>query len=132
MERKGKGAGVSGGILLAGIRGSAPSTLFPRASLARGIQKLARRLPHTDHRPTERRILLLLSAFPNSRFPNRRLALLPFALFVEPLAPVPVGVLNLKTGAAISVPNSMPRCQNAGSAATSQSPELGDWLNNFI
>jgi hypothetical protein len=35
----------------------------------------------------------------------RRLALLPFALLVELLAPVPVGVLNLKSGAAISVPN---------------------------
>ena len=29
-------------------------------------------------------------------FSNRRLALLPFALFVELSAPVPVGVLNLK------------------------------------
>src|SRR6266487_6865144 len=36
---------------------------------------------------------------------NRRFALLPFALFVEPSAPVPVGVLNLQTGAAISVSN---------------------------
>jgi hypothetical protein len=36
---------------------------------------------------------------------NRRLALLPFALFLELNAPVPVGVLNLKTGAAISVSN---------------------------
>jgi len=35
----------------------------------------------------------------------RRLALLPFALFVELLAPVPVGVLNLQSGAAISVSN---------------------------
>ena len=35
----------------------------------------------------------------------RRLALLPFALLVELLAPVPVGVLNLKSGAAISAPN---------------------------
>jgi hypothetical protein len=37
--------------------------------------------------------------------PNRRLALLPFALCKELSAPVPVGVLNLKTGAAISVPD---------------------------
>src|SRR5437588_9665009 len=35
----------------------------------------------------------------------RRFALLPFALLVERLAPVPVGVLNLKSGAAISAPN---------------------------
>jgi hypothetical protein len=31
--------------------------------------------------------------------------LLPFALFVELDAPVPVGVLIFETGAAISVPN---------------------------
>ena len=37
MEVQGKGAGVSGGFPLAGVRGSAPSTL-PRASFARGIQ----------------------------------------------------------------------------------------------
>lgn len=36
---------------------------------------------------------------------NRRFALLPFALSLELLAPVPVGVLNLATGAAISVSN---------------------------
>lgn len=42
MELKGKGAGVSGGILLTGIRGSAPSTL-PRAQFARGIKKYAER-----------------------------------------------------------------------------------------
>jgi hypothetical protein len=42
-----------------------------------------------------------LASFPD--FPNRRLALLPFALFVERSAPVPFGVLNLQTGAAISV-----------------------------
>ena len=39
---KGKGAGVSGGIPLAGIRGRAPSTL-PRAFSARGIEKSNRR-----------------------------------------------------------------------------------------
>jgi hypothetical protein len=33
---------------------------------------------------------------------HRRLALLPFALYKELSAPVPFGVLNLKTGAAIS------------------------------
>jgi hypothetical protein len=37
MEVKGKGAGVSGGLPLAGIRGSAPRTL-PRAFFARGIK----------------------------------------------------------------------------------------------
>jgi hypothetical protein len=37
LEEKGKGAGVSGGFPLAGVRGSAPRTL-PRAFLARGIQ----------------------------------------------------------------------------------------------
>src|ERR1017187_8703380 len=38
MGVKGKGAGVSGGVPLAGVRGRAPSTL-PRAVFARGIQK---------------------------------------------------------------------------------------------
>ncbi len=38
----------------------------------------------------------------------RRFALLPFALLVEPSAPVPVGVLPLTSGAAISVPNWTP------------------------
>src|SRR5579872_3541412 len=35
----------------------------------------------------------------------RRFALLPFALLSGAFAPVPVGILNLKSGAAISVPN---------------------------
>ena len=53
-----------------------------------------------DPRPTE-------GAIPQCVLPEsiRRIALLPFALLVELLAPVPVGVLNLESGAAISAPN---------------------------
>jgi len=42
---------------------------------------------------------------PSLFFSDRRFALLPFALFVELIAPVPAGVLNFSTGAAISVSN---------------------------
>ena len=51
MARKGKGAGVSGGVPLAGVRGSAPRTL-PRAFFARGIEKFFPRIvtaPRPSH-----------------------------------------------------------------------------------
>jgi hypothetical protein len=62
-------------------------------------------------------------------FHNRRFALLPSALkgYLS-LPQVLFGVLVLQTGAAISVSNShVPVSSNGGSAATSQSPELGDF-----
>ena len=52
--------------------------------------------------PDQREARYNRASFPPS---TRRIALLPFALLVELLAPVPVGVLNLESGAAISVPN---------------------------
>src|SRR6202165_42516 len=50
----------------------------------------------------------------------------------ERFAPVPVGVLNSVTGAAISVSNWASPLGDARSAVTPQSPELGDWLSNLI
>ena len=61
------------------------------------------------------------------RFTYRRVALLPFALLVERLAPVPFGILNLNGCCHLSIELSgAPVSSSAGSAATSQSPELGD------
>jgi hypothetical protein len=51
------------------------------------------------------RLFLLSSTYLQQLIFNRRYALLPFALFCRALAPVPVGVLNLLTGAAISQSN---------------------------
>lgn len=79
----------------------------------------------TEHEfswPTSGRRTLLLSR----NFLNRRFALLPFALSVELVTPVPFGVLNLRTGAAISVSSWTPQ-GGIRSATTSQSPEPGDF-----
>ena len=64
-------------------------------------------------------------------FAHRRLALLPFALLMEHSAPVPVGVLNLKRVLPSQYRTERSRFGSARSAATSQSPELGDWLHNI-
>ena len=54
VKKKGKAAGVSGGVPLAGFRGGAPRT-FPRAVWARGIQLFAARcVPLRCQRKTEK------------------------------------------------------------------------------
>jgi hypothetical protein len=60
--------------------------------------------------------------------PNRRLALLPFALFVELLGSGASWVPRLGLAAAISLSSCLLPLKEARSAATSQSAGLGDWL----
>jgi hypothetical protein len=59
---------------------------------------------------------------------HRRLAMLPFALCVEALGSGASWCPQFHNGAAISVSNSCPVAGPLSSAATSQSPELGDLL----
>jgi hypothetical protein len=61
-------------------------------------------------------------------FSNRRIALLPFALLVELLAPVLVGVLNSKRVLPSQYRTRVSVSGDLRSAARSQSPELGDGL----
>src|SRR5215204_3634799 len=80
-------------------------------------------------RPTNGRRIILAS-FPVLH--NRRFAMLPFALkgYLPP-SQVPFGVLDLGNGCChLSVELSRAVSSNAGSATTSQSPELGDLLQN--
>ena len=66
-------------------------------------------------------------------FTNRRYALLPFALLLELSAPVPVGVLHLKRGCHLCAELiRSPSLAGSRSAATSQSPELGDSLQTHF
>jgi hypothetical protein len=61
----------------------------------------------------------------------RRFALLPFALLVERFAPVPVGVLHFYRGCYLSAELiRLPSLACGRSAATTQSPELGDSQHN--
>src|SRR5215204_3052937 len=89
------------------------------------------RRTESSSRPTNGRRIILAS-FPVLH--NRRFAMLPFALkgYLPP-PQVPFGVLDLGNGCChLSVELSRAVSSNAGSAATSQSPELGDLLQKSI
>ena len=71
-----------------GVGGTRPAPAFPEGKRERGL-KIPSLLPQAMNSVYSRSITSLH---------NRRFALLPFALFVEQFAPVPVGVLNIVFG----------------------------------
>jgi hypothetical protein len=75
--------------------------------------------------PCCRRLLVALCA-PSTSTRNRRLALLPFALFFELFCWRQLGVLNLDGCCHLSAELSLFK-RRARSAGRSQSPELGDF-----
>ena len=101
--------------------GNPPAPAFPFRGNGKGDQKIPSLLPQAMNSVYSRFITSLH---------NRRFALLPFALFVEQFAPVPVGVLNIVFGCCHLGIRTEPLREERRSLLMSQSPGLGDLRKN--